>query len=102
MKTLAPSAANFWAVARPIPLVPPVTRATLPASFWDDVVEFMVDEFCRLLFRAPHSVRAEDNARARFRLIPCFLLRSYFHAERCLRSVRKVSTGLMVDGIARW
>src|ERR1700739_3747669 len=33
MKTYAPSATNRFAVARPIPLLPPVTTATLPSSF---------------------------------------------------------------------
>src|SRR6266446_9503653 len=33
MKTYAPSATNRLAVARPIPLLPPVTTATLPLSF---------------------------------------------------------------------
>ena len=30
--TRQPSAAKAWAMARPIPLVDPVTRATLPSS----------------------------------------------------------------------
>src|ERR1700674_1022407 len=33
MKTYAPSATNRFAVARPMPLFPPVTTATLPSSF---------------------------------------------------------------------
>src|SRR6266545_4023716 len=33
MKTCAPSATNRCAVARPMPLVPPVMTATLPANF---------------------------------------------------------------------
>src|ERR1700682_1386701 len=33
MATLAPSAARRLAIAAPMPLAPPVTRATLPASF---------------------------------------------------------------------
>src|SRR6267154_1278714 len=33
MKTYAPSATNRFAVARPMPLLPPVTSATLPSSF---------------------------------------------------------------------
>src|ERR1700693_2187193 len=33
MKTYAPSAINRFAVARPMPLFPPVTTATLPSSF---------------------------------------------------------------------
>src|SRR6266850_265618 len=32
MTTFAPSATNRWAVARPMPLLPPVIRAILPAS----------------------------------------------------------------------
>src|SRR5262249_10282334 len=35
MTTLAPSATNRLAVARPLPLVPPVTTATFPASLRD-------------------------------------------------------------------
>jgi hypothetical protein len=34
MKTYAPSATKRLAVARPMPLVPPVTRATFPSSFF--------------------------------------------------------------------
>src|SRR5262245_47165696 len=33
MKTYAPSVTNCFAVARPMPLVPPVMRAILPLSF---------------------------------------------------------------------
>src|ERR1700736_4939670 len=33
MNTNAPSAAKRWAVASPIPLLPPVTTAVLPSSF---------------------------------------------------------------------
>ena len=33
MKTYAPSATNRFAVASPMPLLPPVTSATLPSSF---------------------------------------------------------------------
>src|SRR5262245_1317037 len=35
MKTWAPSATNRRAVARPMPLLPPVMTATLPSSFFD-------------------------------------------------------------------
>ena len=35
MKTWAPSATNRRAVARPMSLLPPVTTATLPSSFFD-------------------------------------------------------------------
>src|SRR5713226_5075087 len=33
MKTYAPSATKRFAVAKPIPVLPPVTTATLPSSF---------------------------------------------------------------------
>jgi len=33
MKTYAPSSTNFFAVANPIPLLPPVMTATFPFSF---------------------------------------------------------------------
>jgi hypothetical protein len=35
MKTWAPSATNRRAVARPMPLLPPVMTATFPSSFFD-------------------------------------------------------------------
>src|SRR4051794_22689827 len=41
MTTRAPSAANRLAVARPIPLLPPVMTATLPSSFFDMTVSLM-------------------------------------------------------------
>src|SRR5882762_4250194 len=40
MKTFAPSSTNTLAVARPIPLLPPVTRAVFPSSFPMDILRW--------------------------------------------------------------
>src|ERR1043166_5606215 len=47
MKTYAPSAMKRFVVARPMPLLPPVTKAILPASFCE--VVFVVFVFMVLI-----------------------------------------------------
>src|SRR5215472_11138776 len=44
MATTAPSAASRFAIAAPMPREPPVTRATLPSSFFEFVL--MLDLHC--------------------------------------------------------
>src|SRR5258708_10767455 len=45
MATFAPSARNNCALAKPMPLLPPVTTATFPANFFDAIVLlFLVDK----------------------------------------------------------
>src|ERR1700730_2607600 len=47
MKTEAPSSTKRFAVAKPIPLVPPVTTATFPCNLPIIVTSFFADEACR-------------------------------------------------------
>src|SRR5258707_818990 len=54
--TFAPSATNRFAVASPIPLVPPVTRAILPASFCVMVGSPRWYELCDRCRSLPHGL----------------------------------------------
>src|SRR5713101_7165904 len=57
MKTYAPSLTKSFAVANPIPSVPPVTTATLPSSFLGIVFPCS----CRVLMRVEPLVNIRDG-----------------------------------------
>ena len=58
MKAYAPSSANAFAVARPMPLVPPVISATLPSSLFYRLQHFIA---CRVLGGPERADDAIDN-----------------------------------------
>ena len=67
MKAYAPSSANAFAVARPMPLVPPVISATLPSSLFYRLQHFIA---CRVLGGPDRADDAIENCWLRASLNP--------------------------------
>src|SRR6266481_3377451 len=95
MKTYAPSLVNSFAVASPIPSVPPVMTAVLPSSLLDIVFPILAIESARE-HPTIHRQRCADNVRGLVRANEhdgiCDLFREAHALGRnfCLQEIRFV------------
>src|SRR5262245_19504505 len=109
ISTRAPSAAMTWAVARPMPLLPPVTRTVLPASSSSMVAPPRVDSDVRgvTLDQLPpgadsQSLRRRSSRRVPHRRIPPRTRWPRAAAGRAATDVwRGRQRGAVEDGVGR-